>query len=89
MGMPISTASWEMLSISEVKELVLSGLHKMVELVFGALLRFGQMNERKKMFMAVAKTGIEIFLIILFIIFIRIPGIDTRIRICCSPPIRR
>ena len=33
MGMPISTASWEMLSISEVKELVLSGLHKMVELV--------------------------------------------------------
>ena len=31
--MPISTANWEMLSISEVKEPVLSGLHKMVESV--------------------------------------------------------
>ena len=31
--MPIWTANWEMLSISAVKEPVLSGLHKIVESV--------------------------------------------------------
>ena len=48
--MPISTANWEMLSISEVKEPVLSGLHKMVESVPSHCSAFGQMNEGKDIY---------------------------------------
>jgi len=86
--MPISTANWEILSISEVKESVLSGLHKMVESVPSHCSALAKWIKEKTL-NAEIKTCVEIFLIIFFILFIRIPGIDTMIRKNYSPPIRR